>query len=82
MVQTGEPLVDIHCHLIPAIDDGSKSWEESLAMARMAARDGTAVIIVTPHQLGNYAHNDAATIRSKTAQLGQFLDPRWFTLRV
>ncbi len=34
------PLVDIHCHLLPEIDDGAATWEDSLAMARMAAADG------------------------------------------
>jgi protein-tyrosine phosphatase len=36
-----EPFVDIHCHLLPGIDDGAKDWTESLAMARLAAEDGT-----------------------------------------
>ena len=35
-----EPFVDIHCHLLPGIDDGARDLSESLAMARMAVEDG------------------------------------------
>jgi protein-tyrosine phosphatase len=47
-----EAFVDIHCHLLPGIDDGSQSWEQSLEMAAMAVGDGIATIVATPHQLG------------------------------
>jgi protein-tyrosine phosphatase len=43
------PRVDIHAHILPGLDDGPVTVEESLAMARMAARDGTEVIVATPH---------------------------------
>lgn len=42
-------MVDIHCHILPAIDDGSESWEMTAAMCRMAARDGITHIVATPH---------------------------------
>ena len=41
--------VDIHAHILPGLDDGPVTVEESLAMARMAARDGTDTIVATPH---------------------------------
>ena len=41
--------VDIHAHILPGLDDGPVTIEESLAMARMAARDGTDTIVATPH---------------------------------
>ncbi len=62
-------FVDIHCHLLPGIDDGSRSWEESLAMAQIAVDDGIDTVIVTPHQLGNFGHNTGDTIREQTEQL-------------
>jgi len=43
------PRVDINAHILPGLDDGPTTVEESLAMARMAARDGTDVIVATPH---------------------------------
>lgn len=69
-----EPFIDIHCHLIPAIDDGSQSWEDTLEMADMAAQDGIGAIVCTPHQLGNYAHNHGDMIRERTYELQRVLD--------
>jgi protein-tyrosine phosphatase len=43
-------VIDIHCHLLPAIDDGPESMEEAVTMARIAAADGISDLIVTPHQ--------------------------------
>lgn len=77
-----EPFVDIHCHLVPGIDDGAKNWDETLAMARMAVADGIHTIVVTPHQLGNFSHNDAATIRARTSELQTFLERQQIPLRV
>ena len=41
--------VDIHAHILPGLDDGPVTLEDSLTMARMAARDGTDTIVATPH---------------------------------
>ena len=76
------PLVDIHCHLLPDMDDGPAGWAETLAMARMAVDDGIATIVVTPHQLGAYGRNHADAIRDRTAQLQQLLGDRDIPLRV
>ena len=42
-------MIDIHCHILPAADDGAESLEDALAMARMAADSGVTAIIATPH---------------------------------
>ena len=42
-------MIDLHCHILPGLDDGSQSFEESLAMADMAASHGIRQIAVTPH---------------------------------
>ena len=48
------PLIDLHCHILPAIDDGAADGAEALAMARLAVADGIATIVATPHQLGSF----------------------------
>lgn len=40
---------DIHCHLIPGVDDGSESIEESLAALRQECEEGVRSVICTPH---------------------------------
>jgi protein-tyrosine phosphatase len=42
-------LIDLHCHVLPGIDDGARDLKDSLAMARQAAADGIEVICATPH---------------------------------
>ena len=42
-------MVDIHCHILPGLDDGSDNIEESLRMARLAVDGGTTAIVTTPH---------------------------------
>ncbi len=76
------PFVDIHCHLLPKIDDGSAGWDETLAMARLAVDDGISSIIATPHQLGSHGQNHGDAIRAETARLQQFLRQHDVPLRV
>ncbi|MBW2328492.1 MAG: hypothetical protein JRF04_02560 [Deltaproteobacteria bacterium] len=45
-------MIDIHCHILPGIDDGADRLQTSLAMATMAARDGITTVIATPHTDG------------------------------
>jgi len=42
-------MIDIHCHLLPGVDDGPKTWETTLEMCRMAQQDGVRQIVATPH---------------------------------
>jgi len=81
-VPKAEPFVDIHCHLVPGIDDGSKNWEETLEMAYMAVGDGFRTMVVTPHQLGHFAQNTGDLIRARTAELQKFLNDQHVPLEV
>ena len=42
-------MVDIHCHILPGIDDGPESWEMTAEMCHIAAADGITHIVATPH---------------------------------
>ena len=75
-------FVDIHCHLLPGIDDGAADWETTLGMAQMAVADGMRTMIVTPHQLGNFVQNRGDDIRARTVQLQQVLDQHGIALNV
>ena len=82
MTNSCPTFVDIHCHLLPQIDDGARDWEESLAMARLAVAEGIRTVIVTPHQLGNYGRNRGETIRARAAEFGRLLDEHSVPLQV
>jgi protein-tyrosine phosphatase len=64
-------LIDLHSHLLPAIDDGSKDLAMSLAMADMASSDGISTIACTPHILPGVYNNNGPAIRSAVARLAQ-----------
>jgi protein-tyrosine phosphatase len=42
-------MIDLHCHILPALDDGALSLDDSVAMARQAEQDGIEVVCATPH---------------------------------
>ncbi|WP_321002255.1 CpsB/CapC family capsule biosynthesis tyrosine phosphatase, partial [Eisenbergiella porci] len=43
-------FIDIHCHVLPMVDDGAESMEMALDMLRIAADEGIRKMILTPHQ--------------------------------
>lgn len=57
-------MVDLHCHLLPGIDDGSKSMEISLRMAHEATENGVTHALLTPHHMnGHYINHKQDVIR-------------------
>lgn len=75
-------MIDIHCHLLPGIDDGAESLSEALRMAELAVADGITTVIATPHQLGNFRHNRAEAIRQLTNSFQSQLHDANIPLRV
>jgi protein-tyrosine phosphatase len=47
--ETGVALIDLHCHILPELDDGALDRRDSAGMARQAANDGIEAICATPH---------------------------------
>ena len=65
-------MIDLHCHVLPGIDDGPATLRESVELARAAAAQGTRVIVATPHVNARFA-NRAAAIAAAVARLNQAL---------
>ncbi|RFF32494.1 protein-tyrosine phosphatase [Wenzhouxiangella sediminis] len=62
-------MVDIHGHWLPGVDDGAKSLEMSLRMARIAVDDGITTALATPHHLNGIYKTGAERVREEVAAL-------------
>jgi protein-tyrosine phosphatase len=47
-------MVDLHCHILPGLDDGPDTMEESMAMVESAIADGVTHVVATPHSNSKY----------------------------
>jgi protein-tyrosine phosphatase len=75
-------MVDLHCHLLPRVDDGSKSMEVSLRMAREAVANGVTHALLTPHHLnGRYVNHKQDVVR-ETKGFQKALDKQKIPLMV
>jgi protein-tyrosine phosphatase len=61
-------VIDLHCHILPGVDDGAKTGEESAAMLQMAANDGITDIVASPHANDQYAY-DRDAVQERVAAL-------------
>jgi len=68
MGETGK-MIDIHSHLLPKLDDGAKTIEESIQMCGISYQDGIRTIVATPHILPGIYGNDRSTILTKLQEL-------------
>ena len=50
-------MKDLHSHLLPGIDDGSKSFEESIKILKKASIEGVTDIVLTPHYIEDTKYN-------------------------
>ncbi|MFC2166823.1 tyrosine-protein phosphatase [Acidobacteriota bacterium] len=67
-------MIDIHCHILPGIDDGASDVEESLKMARFAEQDGVKTIIATPHVFRPpFIHKNLFHIQDKWSEFSALL---------
>ena len=67
--QKGPHMVDIHSHILPSLDDGSRSLEESLQMARQAVSSGIRHMAATSHgNFYDYTLEDYRKVLRKTQE--------------
>ncbi|SKA88648.1 protein-tyrosine phosphatase [Caloramator quimbayensis] len=64
-------MMDIHCHILPLIDDGPDSIETSIEMLKIAKREGIEKIIATPHYYKGVYEGDINQINSLTSNLNE-----------
>ncbi|MEK4027775.1 CpsB/CapC family capsule biosynthesis tyrosine phosphatase [Pseudobacillus sp. FSL P4-0506] len=66
-------MFDLHCHILPGIDDGASTLAESIAMAKEAEREGITSIIATPHHKNGAYDNTRAHILASVDHLNEEL---------
>lgn len=71
MPEKKNQYIDIHCHILPEVDDGARNLEESLAMLQPEGKTGRGGRYLTPHQKPNRPSITAASVLERTQKLQQ-----------
>ncbi len=76
-------MIDLHCHILPNIDDGPSDIEGSMAMCRMASDDGIKIIVATPHfKPGLFSLPTAEEVTSSAALLNEKIAKKGLDLKI
>ena len=75
-------MIDLHCHLLPGVDDGAPDLATALAMARIAADDGIRIVACTPHIYPGMYDNNGPAIRRAVIELQPRLEEAGIPLRL
>jgi len=68
-------MIDLHCHILPGLDDGAKNLDEAVGMAKIAEGDGIKKIVATPHLFrDNFVYEDLGIIEEKRRELNRVLE--------
>lgn len=62
-------MIDTHLHILPAIDDGPETLEESFALARLLVQEGVRAAIATPHYNDEFPHRSTTEIHARVQEL-------------
>ena len=75
-------MIDLHCHLLPGIDDGATDLDDALALARLAVADGIELAVVTPHVHLERYPNERASVVEAAARFAVELERAGIALRI
>lgn len=75
-------MIDLHCHMLPGIDDGAPDLATALEMARIAVADGIQVVACTPHIYPGMYENDAQGIKRAVLEFKGHLEQAGIPLQV
>jgi protein-tyrosine phosphatase len=75
-------MIDLHCHLLPGIDDGATNLATSIEMAKAFVADGVGVVACTPHILPGLYHNSGPQIRDAISTLQKHLQEQGIPLQL
>lgn len=75
-------MIDIHCHILPGVDDGSPDMETSLKLAKEAEKQGITATLVTPHHMDGEYINHLKDVERKTIEFQKEIDNHGIKLKV
>jgi len=75
-------MIDLHAHILPAVDDGPADLEESLDMIREAAEDGIGTICATPHLLEKPSLRQLKLFEERFSELVQAIEKERLPVRL
>ncbi|WPC22609.1 tyrosine protein phosphatase [Pediococcus inopinatus] len=75
-------MIDLHCHILPGVDDGSPDMETSLKLAKVAVAQGITHMLLTPHHMDGEYLNHKADVIVKTKSFQKALDQNGIQLTV
>lgn len=81
-VQEDSMYIDIHCHIIPGIDDGAQNYDIALNMLKIAQNNGTRKIIATPHYVYGNTRCGFITNKDKCAELNRLAQNKGIDIEV
>ncbi|WP_110114952.1 CpsB/CapC family capsule biosynthesis tyrosine phosphatase [Bacillus sp. CGMCC 1.16541] len=65
-------MIDLHCHILPGLDDGAQTKEDALEMAKQAVAQGIHTIIATPHHQNRQYQNEKNVIIERVKELNDY----------
>lgn len=75
-------MIDLHCHLLPGVDDGSANLDVSLRLATEAVENGVTHALLTPHHMNGVFMNHRADVVRMTSEFQEQLDQHNINLTV
>ncbi|MGM0753091.1 MAG: tyrosine-protein phosphatase [Bacillota bacterium] len=75
-------MIDIHSHILPGVDDGARTMQDSVDMAKLAVSEGIDIIIATPHHMNGQYENERVDILHKVDELNNHLKQEGIDLKV
>jgi protein-tyrosine phosphatase len=75
-------MIDVHCHILPGVDDGAQDLSDSIKMARKAVEQGIDTIVATPHHLNSHYENPKRQIIARVEELNHALVQEKIELKI
>lgn len=81
-IELNSGFIDVHCHVIPGVDDGAKSYEQAYAMLDIAYRHGIRDIIATPHFMPEGKNAAPEVIGARVDRLQAYADENHYDMNI